>query len=394
MNRRYLTFVFVVVLMATGLTLVWYGILKRTPGDAMSPGSDDAADTAAPSGMPQDTAANREAVKTQPAAFDGGTELRDALIDTETALRDGMSLRNAAEAIAQLRARLLAADPREASATIRAYLASGRDANTGLRFTVGPGGSLDYAPTLRSALIDLLAQIDPQAALEVAETVFNDKTSADEYAISLRNVAVLGADDPGTMDYVAQRTRELLTHEPWVRNPTSGFAEAFDAVAYTRDMRALPILSNLIAPDAGQAVNHPAFVTIDRLMIDDPDAVLETLEDNPALLEERSMVKAGIYARADPADAAQTALARDYLLSQAPDSREARYFLNLYPNLNTTLAEGLLTRPDFYGHDEIVARLHGALDVINQWRTDPAMAAYADRLDAAAERIRQVTTDN
>jgi hypothetical protein len=136
-------------------------------------------------------------------------------------------------------------------------------------------------------------------------------------------------------------------------------------------MAALPTLSRFAAPEGGQALNHPAFMTLDRLVIVDPLETLDELASNPGLLQDRPMMRAGFFARADPDDPAQVGLARDYLLSQGPSSETAAYFLGLFPNVNVVpVAQPDHTR-GYLGHDEVVRRLEGALDVIATWEDDP-----------------------
>jgi hypothetical protein len=164
--------------------------------------------------------------------FPSGSGLHDALLDAESRLNEGAHGRDALAIIRELRAQLLAADPAEAAAAIHDYLASDRNASTGLPFVVGEGGRLNSLPDLRSVLIDLLAEIDPAESLRQAELVFDAKTSPDEYALSLRNLARLGPQDADATAYLARRTRELLNHEPWAGKPVAAYVEAFDAVVH------------------------------------------------------------------------------------------------------------------------------------------------------------------
>ncbi|MCU0749383.1 MAG: hypothetical protein MUF13_07550, partial [Akkermansiaceae bacterium] len=82
-----------------------------------------------------------------------------------------------------------APDEQEAAAALASYLKSGVDVFTKLPFEVGEEGMLATAPTLRTALLDLLVTLDPTLALELARTIMNQTSSPDEYAIALRNLA-------------------------------------------------------------------------------------------------------------------------------------------------------------------------------------------------------------
>jgi hypothetical protein len=83
-------------------------------------------------------------------------------------------------------ARMLAANPDRAAATLLQFLQSGEDEATGLEFAVGEAG-LEEWPSLRAFLLDLLGKIDPEMASRYAlETVIPAKNSTVEYAVSLQ----------------------------------------------------------------------------------------------------------------------------------------------------------------------------------------------------------------
>lgn len=303
----------------------------------------------------------------------------------ESELSSMLSARSRGQALAELRDYLLSLPADMASKAIMDYLSTGRDAETGLPFGVGRGGQLASASSLRTFLMDLLGLIDPAAAASYAEEVFRTKTSAEEYALGLRNVAWAGEGAEETRLYVAERTRELLQYEPWVRSPTAGLAEAFDAVVWAGDLESIPILANHMAPNAVRDLNKPAFMAMDRLVIAEPEQALEQLSDALMLMDERPLTRAGFFARADPRDRVQAELAESYLL-QAP-AAEADYFINLYPNLNLMLSHNLLSTNQDYSAEEIVQRLSGALDVVRNWQQDPRFGRYRSQLKLAESRL-------
>ena len=79
------------------------------------------------------------------------------------------------------------AKPRRAKS--KAISTLGNDAVTQLDLTIGPGGVLGDASSLRVFLLDYLGQIDRPAAAALARQILTAPTSPDEWAISLRNVA-------------------------------------------------------------------------------------------------------------------------------------------------------------------------------------------------------------
>src|SRR5690606_31047200 len=92
-----------------------------------------------------------------------------------------------------LRERLLSMPPEQAIAEIRDFLATGKDSALRSEFEIGEGGALEGAPTLRVFLLDLLGQISrtggSDAGAQLAREILKTKSSADEWALSLRNIA-------------------------------------------------------------------------------------------------------------------------------------------------------------------------------------------------------------
>lgn len=84
-----------------------------------------------------------------------------------------------------------------AAEALIAELQTGRDLETGLQFVVGAEGVLDEAPSYRSALLDLLGQTDPEAALHFSQSILENTQSPDEYALALRNVAWMSLGPDG-----------------------------------------------------------------------------------------------------------------------------------------------------------------------------------------------------
>src|SRR4051794_3801108 len=140
------------------------------------------------------------------------TPAKSALAREIDALLDKMRRKQATAAdFDALRRLLLSADPAQAIAAITAFLKSGEDAASGIELAIGPGGALTGAPTMRVFLMDLLGQIAQKsgsdAAAAYARTVLETKTSPEEWALSMRNVAW---HEPQSTAYVAGKMREML----------------------------------------------------------------------------------------------------------------------------------------------------------------------------------------
>lgn len=263
-----------------------------------------------------------------------------------------------------LKRTLLAADPAVATAAIREFLATGRDARTGLEFTLRPGGDLN-APTLRVLLMDVLGRIAKRdggaAAAQLARTTLEKKDSADEWAIALRNVAWA---EPQATAYLAAKAREMLAHAPWRAAPTSGLLEAFDVIVFTKDAS---LTAELAAAqnDPNDQLRHAADVALDRLAAASPLDVMNYLNANPALLTERPMLRADYFAKADLTAPGQKVALEFYL--GRPDIAEAEKakLLKALATPATFVSENLLTEPPPEPDD--AAREHAILAAVQEW---------------------------
>lgn len=241
-----------------------------------------------------------------------------------------------------LKRTLLAADPAVATAAIQAFLATGRDARTGLDFTLRPGGDLD-APTLRVLLMDVLGRIAKRAggtaAAQLARATLEKKDSADEWAIALRNVAWA---EPKATAYLAAKAREMLAYAPWRTMPTSGLLEAFDVIVFTKDAS---LTADLAEAQNDPQLRHAADVALDRLAAASPLEVMNYLNANPALLNERPLLRADYFAKADLAAPGQKTALEFYL--GRPDIAEAEKtkLLKALATPATFVSENLLTEP-------------------------------------------------
>jgi hypothetical protein len=312
------------------------------------------------------------------------SDLAQAIANAEIAIANGGDARTI---LSELRAKLLAAGDSAASKAILEYLESGRDCETGLTFKVGKNGAMISTPTMRTFLLDLLATVDPQAAVDYAETVFEAKTSADEYAICLRNLGRIDKSD-AMKSYIASRAAELLGDSSLASSPTGGFVEAFDALAYSGDTDKIQLLAEYLAKDKGTALNMPAFIALDRLVIDDTETALKTLLDNSSILDDRPQTRAGYFARADLADEDQLEETEEYILKLDADGTEATYFFDTLPNLNFMIVDGLLTDSLSISNDYVAERQNAAIEALEKWESDARFSSYKSAISRAITRIK------
>jgi hypothetical protein len=247
-------------------------------------------------------------------------ELGRAIAAALAVLRDPHNA-DKAGALAALRAAFAQADPKVAIAAIRQFLKTGGDSSTGQRFKVGDGGLLTEAPTLRTFLMDQLGGLSQQAqtadAAEVARETLSSMSSADEWALAMRNVA--WSDPDGSKPYLAEKVREMLNYTPWQQNPTGGYLEAFDVAAYSGDGSLAGDLASLTQTQS--PLKQAALVALERLSALAPAQMADYLNANPGVLSATPLLRADYMGNLDLSDPTQDAEAEAYL--NRPDVTEA-----------------------------------------------------------------------
>jgi hypothetical protein len=290
-----------------------------------------------------------------------------------------------------LREYLLKGDPAAGIAAIRAFLETGKNALTGEEFQLASGGILDGAPTYRLLLLDILGQlsrkISSPAAAEVAKAVFAKKDSAEEWALALRNTAWASPEAGGEL---LDRFREMIAYEPWRRQPSRGFLEAFDVVVYTRAVQAVPELAQLLE-DQNDQIPRAAGVTLDRLAEHSPAEVMSLLNQNPALLADRPKLRADYYTKADFSKPEQRQLVEAYLSRPDVTPAEKQKLLGGLASPGTFVSDNLLTPPT--PAEESPDRIKNLRKTVGDWlqtnrfpELTPALRVLGSRLAEIPEK--------
>jgi hypothetical protein len=247
--------------------------------------------------------------------------------------------------LAQLKRDLFAADPREAISAISDFLNSGQDARTGQDFSIGAGGQLDQAPTLRVFLLDLLGTLARETrtadAATIARTILENKTSADEWAIALRNVAW---HEPTATAFLSSKLREMLGHEPWLQSPSAGMLEAFDVAVFTHSPEMIPPLAESLRSNQ-VPLQRAAAIALDRLAERAPLEVMNYLNVNPGTMADRPFVRADYFAKADVAQPAHRQALEIYLSRADVALAEKTKLLEALAMPASFLSESLLSAP-------------------------------------------------
>ena len=290
------------------------------------------------------------------------------------------------QVLAELRRFLESLPPAIASRELRKFLEANKDAATNLDLNVKAGGQLGDASSLRVFLLDYLGQIDRAAAGVIAAQILSQYTTPDEWAVSLRNYAWANPGPDGDA-YLQSKSRELLSNAAWLQNPSPGYLEAFDTIVHARGTALTPELTTLVRDKEHRATAHAAYLTLDRLTITEPAAMLKQLVEQPDLMQGREQTRANFLARADVRQPEQRALVEQYLLDPARTPEELVTFAGLYPNANYMISNNLLTATETPKHADLIAHDLAALEAVRAWENDTRFAALKPHLETMRKRL-------
>lgn len=297
-------------------------------------------------------------------------------------------IREIPDSLASLREKLSAKPRSEAVSEIEGFLRKGKDRKTGLILKFGKEGTIEGWPTLRVFLLDLLLELDPEAAARISRKILSSKTSADEWAIALRNVAK-GERIGGNRDYLRTRAEDLITNPEWQAQPSVGFLNVFDVLVYTKSTESLPLLSRLMQRKERRDLAHASFLTMDRLVQGQPLDMLTRLKADHALQESRPEMTAQQFARADLRDISQQAIVKSWFLDPSRTPKQLQNFSAIFPNNNQLISHNLLTSQEQISGADLIAHDRDILAVIRDWKTDPAFESRTQYLEVMAKRVSQ-----
>jgi hypothetical protein len=316
----------------------------------------------ASAGKPQRPPAARDIAGSQNLAESRALSPANLLSQIFDRLRDG-SLQPGD--LAAMRRMLLAADPHEAMAAILSFLATGRDARTGEGFAIQKGGGLAAAPTFRVMLLDLLGRIARDAgsedALAFSRALLTRKTSADEWAIALRNVAWAA---PGERAFLAEKMREMFAYQPWRQQPGAGFLEAFDVIVFTRDATFAAEFAAM-ATSEDEATRRAAAAAMDRLSEMAPLDVMNYLNGHPAEFADRPFLRADYFSKADLSQPQQRQAIEAYLARADVTVAEKDKLLSVLASPGSFVGDTLVTEPS--AANDPPERTAGLRAAVGEW---------------------------
>ena len=300
--------------------------------------------------------------------------------DSAEAIRANRDLAQASTLLNALRNGLRQAPEEAAAVAIVAFLKSREDAATGLPFAVGPDGMMEVVPSLRLALLDLLPSLDPLAALEMARAIMDQRTSPDEYALALRNMAWNDLDGD-LRDELTGRFMDLLK-SPWLEKPSAGFLEAFDIAV---EVGGGPMFDRIVAlaseatAKSNTAASRAAFMSLDRMIVRDRGLLTAAFSADGGWLDFAPLQRASLMSRLDITEPGQREVFSRYLAATSHAAGELEYFAKVFPNENFLYGHRLVTADEATPTiDEVKAadaRVLGELDALEATVPDAAKGA-------------------
>jgi hypothetical protein len=316
----------------------------------------------------------------------GGTSPTNPVTDSFSRLRDGLDSRGNFENLKQLQQKLRSMPPQQAVAWIQGFLKNGTDKHTGLTFRISSDHTLSEWPTFRTFLLDALFSIDPRAAATISREILTAATTADEWALALRNVGLVD-NTPETNAYLSERAETLIADPAWQAAPTVGYLNAFDVLVHTNATGSTPLLSSLIQRKDRNDLAHAAFLTLDRLVQRKPVDELSRLASDFPLQQSRPEMTAQQFARADLRDTAQREIVKTWLLHPARTDTELQAFAGVYPNNNRFVSTNLLTTETQQPRTDPAAHDREALEIVTNWVQDPNFALVKPHLTSIQNRL-------
>ena len=299
--------------------------------------------------------------------------------------------------LAALRKEILSSQA--AAAAILEFLNSGADIPIALDFSLSDGGTLDEAPSFRTALLDLLAQVDPFAAVDYAQSIFQSSKVADEWALAMRNLGWQNHDKSHSTELRARLT-QMLDNQAWLSQPSGGFLEAFDIAVHLGGVEELYNMASVLKLEGqnGAAIEngttHAAFLALDRLVSASPSALLPALAQDADLLAWAPEHRAALMARTDVNQPAQRQALERYLGQLAERPQELQTFTSIYPNRNVmlgrTLVSAPLSTPGFHG---LLSQDEASLAAVRDWLKDNRYPAIAANLRAIEGRLTKFVAE-
>ncbi len=379
------------------LTSSWLILLNKLKKD--SPGDIPATTAPATTGASSTTDQAGSAATVDATDNDQATEVPAAWKEWTAYLERQATPGEMRLALEAMRDSLFSLSQDEARARLLELINSGYNLQTGLRFAVGRGGTIQGAADLQALLLDWLYRLDPVAAAELAKGALQESgysLGADAFVIHLRNYTRGSQDASGQRDlFIRDQFTRLLSNPAWTAQPSASIAHAMDFAVFLGDGSLVRELSGMLQPGSAPGIAHASSMAIERLMDIDPIPAATALIDNMQQSGMHPTTRAGFIARLDPGDPEAFAILTEYLEQPATSREEAIAFLQFFPNLNRTFSNNLVSPEiSITSADDHVERLRSALEAVQDWQADGIRNDIAAELRLTGERLTSQVTGN
>jgi hypothetical protein len=281
-------------------------------------------------------------------------------------------------------------DPASATAWLLELIQSGADMPTGLAFQLREDRHLRGAHRLRAWALDWLAMLDPVSAAAIADDELqrlNTSLPPDVFAIHLRNLTLGELPQQRVQTRLQDSLAALLQHQPWLQQPTSAVAEAFDLAVYLDAAGHAQRLGDLMSAAYPAATRRAAAIALKRIAARQP-AVIQTIIDTPFTSRQNAVWRADVLSQLYPNDNRTSALLDRYLLHPDITASEHQAFLDRFPNLDQTVSFNLLSSNILITETASPRqRLLAARDSVLRWLDTPAMQIHHAYLQTVLDRI-------
>lgn len=292
--------------------------------------------------------------------------------------------------LAALKERWLEEDPQVLAGVIAQLLRQGEDAPTGIPFETGPGGALRGWPTMRVFLLDVLAVTDPDLAGVIAREVLATTTSAEEFAVALKPLLLGGPWQAPAGELETHLTR-LLENPAW--QDQVGLAEALDLPRIAASPGSTEVLARWV--DRSPPAKVAGEMALHETAASNPSLVVGLVARDRQLLRDEPDLRAGLLARATASDPVQTESLGDYLKDPAVSLDEKQRFLSLFPLRSASTGFRLYGSPPApYNAASVKADDKAALEVVKQWKGDPALSSLQGDLATLEQRLQAWVTQS
>ena len=302
-------------------------------------------------------------------------------------LVESKSTVDAKTALQEMKKALRQMDAKEAVAWILQELEHSKDFATQLELELGTDQNLTAWPSYRVFLLDALMLVDPALAATKARELLQSPGTADEWAIAMRNLA-RGGGLPEDDALLKAKSAELLRNSTWRSQPSSGYLQAFDVIVHTKNTALAPELMSLCDKRDQQAVRHAAYLTLDRLLLVQPDVVLPALSQSASQHSQSGLMISNMIARADMREPKQQQAVETYLLDEQRTAEELQGFASVFPNANLSVSDNLLTKSPSIDGTELALKDRAALETITAWLADPKFARVQTVLRQSYQRLQ------